>query len=60
MYGQYPFSEQKQWEEKAKLKETDQTWSQVLFFPVKWLVLQNPKLLEGSQQSIYKGKVKEG
>ena len=32
MYGQYPFSEQKQPEVKIKVKETDPTWSQ--FFPV--------------------------
>lgn len=32
MYGQYPFSEQKQWEAKVKLKATDPTWSH--FFPV--------------------------
>ena len=34
MYGQYPFSEQKQWQVKVKVKETDPTWSQILFFPV--------------------------
>ena len=32
MYGQYPSSEQKQWEAKVKLKATDPIWSQ--FFPV--------------------------
>ena len=34
MYRQYPFSEQKQREAKAKVKETDPTRSQILFFPV--------------------------
>ena len=34
MYGQYPFSEEKQWQVKVKVKETDPTWSQILFFPV--------------------------
>ena len=28
MYEQYPISEQKQWEAKIKVKETDPTWSQ--------------------------------
>ena len=32
MYGQYPFSEQKQQEENVNEKETDPIWSQ--FFPV--------------------------
>ena len=32
MYGQYPFSKQKQGEAKVKVKETDSTRSQ--FFPV--------------------------
>ena len=32
MYKPYPFSEQKQWEAKAKSKEIDPAWSQ--FFPV--------------------------
>ena len=43
MYGQYPFSEQKQWEAKAKLKETDPTWSQVLFFPVTMACTPKPQ-----------------
>ena len=30
MYGQCPFSEQKKWEAKVKVKETDPTWSQFL------------------------------
>ena len=34
MYRQYPFSEQKQWEAKVKVKETDPACSQILFFPV--------------------------
>ena len=34
MYRQYPFSKQKKWETKVKAKETDSTWSQILFFPV--------------------------
>ena len=33
MYVQYPFGEQKHWEAKVKVKETDPKWSQVLFFP---------------------------
>ena len=27
-------SEQKQWQVKVKVKETDPTWSQILFFPI--------------------------
>ena len=34
MYRQYPLSEQKQLEEKVKVKETDPPWGQILFFPV--------------------------
>ena len=34
MYRQYPFSEQKQWEAKGKVKETDPTCRQILLFPV--------------------------
>ena len=34
MDRQYPFSEQKQLEAKFKIKETDTTGSQILFFPV--------------------------
>ena len=34
MYRQYPFSEQKQLDAKFKIKETDPTCSQILFFPV--------------------------
>lgn len=34
MYGQYSISEQKQWEAKVKVKETDSTRGQILFFPV--------------------------
>ena len=34
MYRQYHFSEQKQWEENFKVKETDPTCSQILVFPV--------------------------
>ena len=34
MYRQYPFSEQKQWEAKVKVKETDPTCSQIWLFPV--------------------------
>ena len=32
-YRQYPSSEQKQWKAKVKVKGTDPTWSQILFFP---------------------------
>lgn len=34
MNGQYSISEQKQWETKVKVKQTDSTWGQILFFPV--------------------------
>ena len=41
MCRQYPFSEQKQWEAKVKVKETDPTCSQIWPFPValKWAIL---------------------
>ena len=34
MYGQYLFSDQKQWETQGKVKETDSIWSQNWLFPV--------------------------
>ena len=34
MYRQYPFSEQKQWKAKVKVKETDPTYSPIWLFPV--------------------------
>ena len=34
MYGQYPCSEQKQWEANVKVKEMDPTWSQNCLFPI--------------------------
>ena len=34
MYGQYPCSEQKQWEANVKVKEMDPTWSQNWLFSV--------------------------
>ena len=34
MYRQYPFSEQKQWGAKVKVKETDPTCSQIWLFLV--------------------------
>ena len=34
MFGQNPFSAQKQGEAKVKVKETDPTCGQILFFPV--------------------------
>ena len=34
MYRQYPFSEQKQWKAKVKVKETDPTCGQIWLFPV--------------------------
>ena len=33
MYRQYPFSEQKQWKAKVKVKETGPTCSQIWLFP---------------------------
>ena len=34
MYGQYLFSDQKQWETQGKVKETDSIWSKNRLFPV--------------------------
>jgi len=34
MYGEYPCSEQKQWEANVKVKEMDPTWSQNWLFPI--------------------------
>ena len=40
MYGWFPFREQKQWEAKVKVKETDPTWSQNWLFPITFSVLR--------------------
>ena len=42
MYTQYPFSEQKQWKVKVKVKETDPTRSQIWLFPVSYKYLYLP------------------
>ena len=40
MYGQCPFSEQKQSEARVKEKETHPTWSQNSIFPITRLLYQ--------------------
>ena len=51
MYRQCPCSEQKQWVEKVKVKETDPTRSQVLFFPV---TVSQPAFLEADLYGLKK------
>ena len=51
MYRQCPCSEQKQWVEKVKVKETDSTYSQILFFPV---TVSQPTLLEADLYGLKK------
>lgn len=38
MNGQYSISEQKQWETKVKVKQTDSTWVQFCFPVTEWVL----------------------
>lgn len=44
MYKQYPFNEQKKWEAKVKVRETDATWSQFFTLIICSQIYFSPKI----------------